>query len=272
VTKNPVSIGDFEFPSSHEDFTVDDKSRRAAIIEDDLRVYRAKIYKVLGPKDDRLQVLPVALSGISQDEQDNLPRFPPLIKGQVVTGKSISVDGEGKAEDVWILSTPDYTIGYVIGKANSFGENTKVKWPYSYNFSSAMDFIFGRQVNIDREFDSYDVSKFYSTKKGGMIELVNHQNGDWILFNMSGSIIAVTQKQVYLRTGTPPNPPTAGPVAFSHISIKADQVNIKSPNIVLDGKQITTGHHNLHLLGTPGTSPMITYGGQVAIPLDNTHG
>jgi hypothetical protein len=263
----------FDFPNLREadDGTIM-SNRHDASVSDDLRVYRAKIYKCMGIGDDRLQVLPIALYGIPRDEMENLPRFPPLIKGEVYTGRSISENGEDKADSVWVMSTPDFSVGYVLGKCNSFGENTKKKWPYSYAFNSAFDFLFGRRVDVVKDYVRFDIIKSYSTDKGGMVEIVDHENGDWILFNTSGTVIALTQKKLFLRVGTPPENPAQGPVAFSMISMTADKIEVKTPNLLLDGKQITTGRHGMHLVGAPTTSPIITYGGAVMMPIDNTHG
>ena len=163
-------------------------------------------------------------------------------------------------------------MGYIIGKANAFGENTATKWPYSFNFDQAMDFIFGRQVSIKKDYSQYDVSKYVMTSEGGMMELYNHRTGDWVLFNSAGTIIAVTQHKLYLRCGSPPPTPAAGPVAFSAITLTEQECYIKSPNIVLDGKQVTTGHHGLHLVGTVCEGPIVCYGGSVLNPIIETHG
>jgi hypothetical protein len=85
-----------------------------------------------------------------------------------------------------------------------------------------------------------------------MIEMINHQTGDWVLFNTSGSIVTVQQKKVYIRVGSPPDPPESGPAAHSSISMTADKVLIKTPNFELDAKDVILGHHNLELLGCTG--------------------
>jgi hypothetical protein len=232
---------------------LDTNQRVPEPFSDDLHLSKATIYKVLGVGNDRLQVLPLALEGIEEDEMKNLPRYPHLIKGCVLTGKSIKADGKENADKVWIVSTPDFQVGYIVGKCNSFGENTDSKWPYSYNYKAVKDFLHGRSaLPDDFKYEHLDVIRMVMTDDGGMIELVNNRNGDWVLMNTSGSTITVQQKKIYLRVGTPPNPVSTGPVGFSAITMTPDKIHMKAPNIELDGKQLTLGHHNLELAALPG--------------------
>jgi hypothetical protein len=232
---------------------VDVDQRSEKPFSDNLKLSKALIYKVLGPKDDRLQVLPLAMEGIEESEMKNLPRYPCWIKGQVITGKSIDKDGKENADQIWITSTPDFQLGYVVGRCNAFGENTNQKWPYSYNFKSVKDFLHGRSA-LPKDFDysHYDVIRMVMTEDGGMIEMCNNRNGDWILLNTSGSIITVQQQKIYIRTGTPPNPPSAGPVGFSAITLTPDKIHMKTPNFEVDAKDTVLGHHNLDLAGITG--------------------
>lgn len=232
---------------------LDVENRHERPYEDDLKLHKGLIYDVLGPFDDRLQVLVDVLTGIEESEMKNLPRYPHLIKGMVTTGKSIKKDGKEKADQVWVLCTPDLQLGYVLGRCNSFGENTDKKWPYSYNFRSVKDFLHGRKaLPDDFDYSHYDVMRMVMTDEGGMIEMCNHQNGDWILLNTSGSIITVQQKKIYIRVGTPPDPPEAGPAAFSAATFTPDKIHMKAPNIELDAKDLVLGHHNLDLVATTG--------------------
>jgi hypothetical protein len=244
---------DLGFPLlEHPGSPLENNNRNETPFFDGMRMYRATIYDVLGGKkggDDRLQVLPLPLTGIPEDEMKNLPRYPSLIKGTVITGLSIKADGKDKADQVWILATPDFQYGFVVGRTNAFGNGGDKKWPYSYNFKSVRDFLQGRQaLPEDFDYSHYDVIRMVMTDNGGMIEMSNHQNGDWILLNTSGSVITVQQQQIYMRVGTPPNPPSAGPVAFSAIKMTPDKIWMKSPNCEIDSKNLVLGHHNLNLL------------------------
>jgi len=248
----PEKLGTFEKLTRMRD-PIDVDQRTMAAFMDELRVCKAKIYKCLGPFDDRLQVLPLSLQSIEPEEYKNLPRYPAFIKGQVITGRSIDEHDVDRADSVWILCTPDYQVGYVLGRCNNFGDNTDQKWPYSYQFNSVKDFLYGRSaVPEDFDYKHFDVRYMVMTADGGMIEMINHQTGDWVLFNTSGSIVTVQQKKVYLRTGSPPDPPESGPAAFSAITMTPDKIHMKSANIELDGKEVTLGHHNMELLGCTG--------------------
>jgi hypothetical protein len=245
-------LSDFEKLSKMREDPLENDDRRSVSFSDDLKVYKAKIYKCLGPNDDRLQVLPLPLITIEKEEYKNLPRYPALIKGQVHTGRSIDEFDIDRADSVWVLCTPDFQLGYVLGRCNSFGDNTDKKWQYSYNWNNVKDFLYGRNATPeDFDYKHFDVRAMVMTDQGGMIEMINHQTGDWLLFNTSGSIITVQQKKIYIRTGTPPDPPEAGPAAFSAITMTPDKVLIKTPNFEVDAQQVQLAKHGMKLAGIP---------------------
>ena len=248
-----------------------DFNQRKANGEDELKLYKAIIYSTLGPGDDRLQVLPLVLEGINESEMKNLPRYPSWVKGQVVTGKSIKKDGKDKADRVWIVASSDFQVGYVIGKCNAFGENTSEKWPYSYNYREIKDFLYGRQC-LPKDFtienyDRWDVVKMVMTDEGGMIEICNNRNGEWALINTSGSMITIQQQKIYIRTGSPPNPPSSGPAGFSAITMTPDKILIKCSNFELDSKKTILGHNNLMITGTPSEPFILGTNGNMAIAI-----
>jgi len=248
----PAKLDSFASLAKDSD-PLDNWQRSSPTFSDDLTVYKAKIYKCLGPFDDRLQVLPLVLMAIEPEEYKNLPRFPAFQKGQVITGRSIDEFDIEQADSVWCIGTPDFQTGYVLGRCNNFGDNTDQKWPYSYNFNSVKDFLYGRgAVPEDFDYRHFDIRYMVMTSKGGMIEMINHQTGDWVLFNTSGSIVTVQQKKVYIRTGSPPDPPHSGPAAFTALTMTPDTFHVKSPNITLDGRKVTLGHHNMNVLACGG--------------------
>ena len=124
------------------------KERSALQTSDELYFRKAKIYKCLGPEDDRLQVqvLP-ELQAIDEAEMEDLPKYPPLIKGTVITGKSHVEDGDA-ADYVWCVCTPDLQVGYIIGLSNVFGE-THTKYTDSYSFWDVKSFLGQRRVLPD---------------------------------------------------------------------------------------------------------------------------
>jgi len=248
----------------------DSSLRNENSFSDELVFRKAKIYKCLGPKDDRLQVqiLP-ELQGIPEDEMDNLPKYPPFQKGNVITGKDHINDGD-KAEFVWCVCTPDLQVGYIMCKANIFSVSTE-KYPDSYSYSDIKAFCTARRaLPNDFDYNHLDIVKWYNTDKGGSLECYNYLTGDWILLNTSGSMIAVLQQQIYLRTGTPPSPQKSGPVSFSAIRLTPDKIHLKSINIELDAQDVILAHHGLYCGGILGVIPSVDNGVPV-MPVTKIH-
>jgi hypothetical protein len=221
---------------------------------DELVVRKARIYKILGPKDDRVQleVMPECM-GIEDSEKDHLPKYPPFFKGTVITGKSFKEDGD-EADYVWVLCTPDLQIGYILGPANIFGDPT-VKYKDSYSWNDIKKFLRERQaLPDDFDYKHIRITNWVASDKGGLIEFYNYLTGDSGIINTSGSIITLQQKRIYMRVGTPNKGSRS---AFSAITMTADRVLIKSPNFELDADQVILGHHNLNALGTATSSVLI---------------
>jgi hypothetical protein len=245
--------------------------RKERSFSDEFVIRRCRIYKNMGPTDNRLQVQPIPeFQGMDDAEMDALPKYPMFFAGTNVTGKCVKDDGD-KAEDVWCICTADFQIGYVLGKANIFYESNK-KYPFSYNYAEVKKFLTARQaLPSDFDYNHVDVVHFVNSDKGGMVELFNYLTGDWVLLNSSGSILTVQQQRIYARVGTPPNPVTAGPVAFTAMTLTADRFHVKSPNIDLEGEKVILAKHNLQVAGiTPGV-PACGTNGVNLIPIENVY-
>jgi hypothetical protein len=240
--------------------------RSLPTFSDELVFRKAKIYKVLGPKDDRLQlqIFPECM-GIPDEEMDDLPKYPPFIKGTVITGKSIKEDGD-EADSVWVLCTPDLQIGYVLGPSNIFGDPTK-KYPDSYSWKDVKSFLRERRaLPDDFDYKHIRITNWVATDKGGLVEFYNYLTGDWGIINTSGSIFTLQQKQIYLRVGTPNSSSRS---AFSAITMNADKTHIKTPNFELDADMVILAHHNLKALGTVSSGVLIGKNGVSANVIDN---
>lgn len=251
--------------------------RNAKSFSDEMIFRKAKIYKCLGVGDDRLQVqIFPEFSNIDKDELDNLPKYPMFFSGTLVTGASQVEDGD-KAEYVWVLCTPDFQVGYVLGKAEVFGDSSK---PHkttkssangnSYGYKNVKSFIAARRaIPEDFEYNHISVVRWFETDKGGHLECYNYMTGDWMILNTSGTILTLQQKRMYLRVGSPD--PAAGPTAFSAITITPERIHIKSPNFEVDAQDTVLGHHNMMLSGTPASGPLIAKNGPFAMGLNNIH-
>jgi len=242
--------------------------RKALTFSDEYVFRKAKIYKCLGPGDDRLQVqvLP-ELQGIDDEEMEDLPKYPPWVKGQVITGKSHVVDGDD-AEYVWCICTPDLQVGYIVAKANVFGKST-VKYEDSYSYRDVKSFLQQRRaLPSDFDYNHIQVVQWVASDRGGMIQCYNYLTGDWVLLNTSGSIITVQQQKIYMRVGTPPNPVTVGAVAHSSITMTPDKIDFHAPTIEFDARNLILAHHGMKAAGCVGNSPSVDNGVPV-IPASN---
>ena len=234
----------------------DMEKRNQYPFSDEFVFRRAKIYECLGPLDDRLrvQILPEFYE-IDKDEKANLPAYPPFFNGQVITGMSEKKDGDA-AEFVWVICTADFQVGYILGKANNFGDSTQ-KFPQSYGYAKVKQYLAARSaVPKDFDYDHLTVMNWFESDKGGMIQCFNYITGDYVLLNTSGSVFTLQQQRIYMRVGTPADPPAAS--AFSAITLTPDRITLKSPNIHIDGDDIILGHGtSLNLVGTLGSGVII---------------
>jgi hypothetical protein len=250
---------------------------------DELVVRKAKIHKIMGPGDDRLQVQPLPeFMKIASEEMDNLPIYPMFFKGTVITGDATiedkkplksNTEGEIKAEFVWCICTRDFSVGYVLGKMNVFGSGVKdEKYKDSYSWQNVKTFLAQRQA-LPKDFDYKNliVTTFFATDRGGMINCYNRKTGDWVLLNTTGAILTVQQEQIYMRVGSPPNPVSSGPVGFSMIRMTGDKIHMKAPNIELEATDLVLGHHALNLGATLTQGPIIGRNGVAVVPIPDIH-
>lgn len=260
-----------EFTSNNPYSTIE---RQGNTFSDELFIRKAKIYKILGPNDDRLQVQPLPeFMGIKDEELENLPIWPMFHKGTMITGDSIKDHSDETAEFVWCLCTRDFSVGYILGKVNNFGSGIKEeKFPDSYSWKDVKTFLQQRQAcPLDFDYKNLIVVTFFASDKGGLINCYNRKTGDWVLLNTTGSVLTVQQKEIYMRVGSPPNPVSSGPVGFSMIRLTGDKIHMKSPNIELECNDLVLGHNSMNLVGTLTQGPIIGRNGVSGIPVPTIH-
>jgi hypothetical protein len=265
----------------------DINERIGNLFSDELVIRKAKIHKIMGPGDDRLQVQPMPeFMKIPSEEKDNLPIYPMFIKGTMITGNSVSDDKspitsvtqssseeEHEVDCVWCLCTRDFSVGYVLGQANLFGSGIKDEvYEDSYSWEDVRTFLAQRQaLPEDFDYKNLIVTTFFATDQGGMIDCYNRKTGDWVHLNTTGAIITVQQKQIYMRVGSPPNPVSSGPVGFSMIKMTGDKIHMKAPNIELEANDLVLGHHALNLGALLTQGPVIGRNGVAVVPISNIH-
>lgn len=233
---------------------------------DELVLRKAKIWKLNGDnntKDDRIkvQVLP-ELAGISEEEKDSLPEYPPFFRGTFYPGD--------EGELIWVVCTPDLQQGYILGGSNLFPIDNKYVKGASYNYSAVKNFLKQRQAcPKDFEYENIVIDKCIMTEDGGICEGYNRKTGDWFLLNSTGAIITVQQDKIYMRVGSPPNPISSGPTGFSSLTMTTDYTKFKTPNFVVDAKTVTLGHHGQALYAGGGMDTGMT--GQPFIPAEGVY-
>lgn len=241
-------------------FTPDHMKNRTLMPNcDELVIRKAKVHKILGPKDDRLQVqvLP-ELAGIPDEEKDNLPKYPPLFAG------TYNPVDEGSL--VLVVCTPDCMQGYILGEPQIFSDTPKYVQGTAYDYKKIKQYLQQRQAcPNDFEYEDIAIVTCTMSDRGGIVEGYNKKTGDWFLMNSAGAVITVQQDKIYFRVGTPPNPISAGPAGFSSIKMTTDTTEIKTPNFVVDAQTLTLGHHGMKLAGMVTETPCI---GKNLVPVE----
>jgi hypothetical protein len=238
----------------------DVKERQGETYSDNLKLYKARIYKVLGPKDDRLQVRIIPhMVDLPDSELSNLPRFPPFIKGQVIMGKTEVDDGALLADIVYVVATPDFQFGFVLGKTNYFGENTDSPMPDSYDFTQVKKFLTKRKILPD-SFDYRNIvvqnwNENYDSDgnmTGGIMEFYNYKTGEKFILLTSGVIFALTQDKIYMRIGAGDSQANTGS-KYSAMTMTASSILFKTAgNFTIDAQKVILGKRGMKVLSTSG--------------------
>ena len=221
-------------------------SRLADPCNDNLHLYKARIYKTLGPNDDRLQVRILPFMVDIPKELDYMWSIDVKIAGY-----SEVADGKAKASTVLVAATSDFTCGYVLGLANQWEGNLKAKFTGSYNFSAVKKFLTQRGA-CPASFDYKDIMvevNIGDSSTGGFLRFYHIRTGDFFMINRSGCIITIQQDKIYMRAGSPPtNPGTK--VNFSQITMTATEIKFDTPLFNVNAKNVILGRHGLYLQGT----------------------
>ena len=229
---------------------------------DELKIYKANIYKILGTGDDRLQVriLPYMMD-IPNSELDNLPKYPPFIKGRVIVGNSEVADGKDKADRVYVACTPDFGFGFILGIANEFEGNTKSQFTGSYSYHNLSSFLAQRGAKpSDFDYENIDVEiNDQGDGTGGIMEFHNRKTGDFFIVNTSGTFFTVQRDQIIMRVGSPPELP-GGSNIFSQIKMTSTNVEVSTKVFDVSATNIILGHHGTYLLSTNSLVPFFLNG------------
>lgn len=218
-----------------------------------LRLYKARIYSSGKDGDDRLQVrvLPY-MADYEVSECGDLPRYPALIKGQIITGYSeLSPNPKtNMADEVFIVATSDWTVGYVLGLANRFHDCSSTPYQESYGFLNIQDYLSTRGLDAIEYEDIY-VDMWNSTQDGGFILMHNFKTGDVYVINASGTCIVMQADKIYLRVGSPNSSDSGGNSGDrSTITMTNTAISFKTKLFDVDAEDVVLGHHGLKVLAT----------------------
>ena len=221
------------------------------------------IYDNLLSKSDmlRVRILPDMVSYA----EDELPTYPYFNPTQVIKGVSEKATRSSDiATKVWVVCTPDFLVGWVMGEANDqydTSDNTVVD---PWNFSKFKEHLLRCHLNTDAAeygelrvlFNNSKMVNAYNeagVRNGGRataigLDVVNVRTGERFMILQSGTTFALTQDQIYLRVGSPDQ-------SVSFIRIQAGSVEITSDNVILYGRQKTSlGKHGFQLCGMLGAA------------------
>jgi hypothetical protein len=217
---------------------------------DSLQLYRARIYQRFDPGDDRLQVRIVPhMADIA--EKDLLPIYPPFFKGQIITGRTEKKDKD-TADYVWVAAVPDFTVGFILGPANTYEGNVP-KYSQSLNYKALTEALSKRNI-IPPYMDYRDMYVQYWNES--YVEMVNIKTGDKFIAQSSGNVITLQTGQIYMRVGSGQD---GGENKFSSIRMTRDEISISAPHVKIRGT-LSIGDRGLYLLTSASFVPLFVNG------------
>lgn len=228
----------------------------------ELKIYRARVHDVGKEGDDRLQVrIMPYMADYSDLENDNLPRYPYMFKGQVLTCfTELNPDkATGQPDWVFVAATEDFTVGYVMGLANQFYTCNSTPFLDSYGYKKVQNFISSRGLDTNAvNYDEMVIEKWITTSSpndltGGMVEMYNYKTGEKYIILTSGTCFIMQYDKIYMRVGNPSGSKSPTTEAFSQIQIDAHQIEFKTELFNVDAKNVVLGHHGLNIVGTTGS-------------------
>jgi len=229
----------------------DDRKRQPDAYADELHIYRARVVSKPDPGDDRLQVrIMPHMADIM--ETSLLPYYPPFFKGQVVVGKTESADQKA-ADYVWVAALPDFTLGFVIGLANSYEKSDPAgKFTQSYDYKSVASGLSKRSL-IPSYLDYKNLHVQYWTDN--YLEMVDFRHGDKYIIQSNGNMIVMQMNQIFMRVGSGASDeasdnPNASVPPYSSIRMSRTEMDLVTPRLVIRAGEIKMGDKQLNLLAS----------------------
>lgn len=183
-----------------------------------MEIYLASIEGVSGPGNTRVQVR--VLPHMKLIDRDSLPIWPYFFKHQAITGKL--------GENVWCISNPDFSMGYVLGLANDYTITGK----YEENslsvdlFKLFEDNYFKANAHLYNKSDL--IVSFYNKDA---IHFTKRESGETIIAYSNGSYIQASADIHSFNVGT------------SYIKIEQGKISIVADKILLSSNDVCIGNN-----------------------------
>ena len=222
-------------------------------IDDELHLYRAVIVDNVKAGDDRLQVriLPWQAEVTGEDEE-NLPKFPPLIKGPVIRGYTEKDPGpEGLPTSIWVLSNVDFNFGFVLGPVNEFNGALNGALTTSWNYQGAKS-VLTSAGGIPKDF-LYEDCEIRTNESQTFIDITSYKSPFRVMMTDKGTMFVMKETEIYMmaRAGTEPGDQA------SYIRMTPTKVECKAKTFDLSKSDaVILGHHGLSVLGTFSDTPV----------------
>lgn len=222
-------------------------------IDDELHLYRAVIVDNVKAGDDRLQVriLPWQAE-VTGEEEENLPRFPPFIKGQVIRGYTEKNPGpEGTPTSIWVLSNVDFNYGFVLGPVNEFNGAINGALTTSWNYKETKSILTAAGAMPDHFL--YEDCEVKTNEANTFIEISSYKSPFKVMMTDKGTMFVMKETEVFImsRAGTQPGDKASYiKMTPTKIECKADVFDLSKSNAVI------LGHHGLNVLGTFSDTPV----------------
>lgn len=244
----------------------DFENRVPSEYSNELHLYKARLYKQIRYGDDRFQVriLPYMID-VPDSEVDLLPKYPAFFKGSFPNGKSEKEDGKEQASILWVLATPDFTVGYVLGPASYFPGCADSTMKDSWNYSEVKQAV-QRSGAITEKFDYKDIVVQVRNEGGTYLEFYSVSSGYKYMMTAFGDLISLQDHKVILqaREGVDSG------AAQSTIVVEPNRVGITTQTFEVTAKDVILGHHNVYPLGTI-LNTGVSCDGMNLTPLTNIH-
>lgn len=192
---------------------------------------RAKVMTPGTSKDPRLTV---RILGLMDDITDPmvLPKYPSFFKNQ---RPNFPID-----TIVWVLSTDDFYLGYVLGSANIFSEDiTKFNPPGTKTIEDVFKTVNDLTSKCGAGFFNSDKMNFLYVDNN-IIEAIDYETGTKLTYHSSGNILIQSERGFFMKMGK------------SLFSLNEYQINLKADIINMAG-EITLGKKggSRYIVGSP---------------------